>query len=69
MAANEIKANNTLRIIALSTTDNLIKNLALETLGETESEVYEELAGTCYSEQLDDLRSAVKAQYSTVRHS
>lgn len=66
MQREDVKARNTLRLIALSTTDNLIKKLAFDVLNETEQEVKSELSKTCYANDLDELREAIQAQYQTV---
>lgn len=62
MATNETKANNALRLIALSTTDPAVAFLALDVLEETESEARTELSKTCYAGQMDNLRQAVLTQ-------
>ncbi len=65
MATNEVKANNALRLIALSTTDSAIALLALDVLEESESEAKSELNKTCYADQIDNLRAAVLTQNSS----
>lgn len=67
MATNEIKANNALRLIALSTTDSAVALLALDVLEESESEAKSELSKTCYADQIDNLRAAVLVQNESSR--
>lgn len=62
MATNDVKANNALRLIALSTTDTAIKLLALDVLKESESDAKHELSKTCYADQINNLRAAVLFQ-------
>ncbi len=64
MATNEIKANNALRLIALSTTDSSIAVLCLDVLEESKGEAKSKLSETCYADQMEDLRAAVLAQFS-----
>lgn len=59
-SANEIRAYNTLRLIALSTSDPLSRTVALDVLGESEDQARHELSQTCWVEDMDNLREAVE---------
>ena len=60
---------NTLRVIALSTTDVVVRECGLDVLEETESEALSALAQTCWAEDLDRLRGALKDNLEHSAHS
>lgn len=62
---NDISAHNTLRIIALSTSDTLAHTIALDVLGESEDQARHELSQTCWVEDMDNLREAVETNFQT----
>lgn len=62
-SANEIRAYNTLRLIALSTNDSLARTVALDVLGESEDQARYELSQTCWVEGMDNLREAAEANF------
>lgn len=57
--SSEDQIRNTLRVVALATTDPVSRECCLDTLEETESEVRLALAKTCWGEDLDRLRAAM----------
>ena len=59
----EIQICNTLRIIALTTTDELTKAVAFSILCESEDQVKNELAKTCWADDLGSLRESLASQY------
>lgn len=59
----EIQVCNTLRIIALATTDALVRTVAFSILCESEEQVKSELAKTCWADDLDSLRESLANQY------
>jgi hypothetical protein len=65
MDAGHIQANNALRLIALTTTDDIAKKLALDVLNESENEAREQIGQTCYEEDMSDLRGALETQYKS----
>ena len=67
MSAKEIQQRNTLRLIALSTTDHLIKLMALSVLEESEDQVIFEISKTCWNEDLPNLRSEVLEQFGVLK--
>lgn len=60
---NLIAALNTLRVVALSTNDQLIRTLCLDSLNETEVEIKEKLSKTCYGGTIDKIRVELQNQY------
>lgn len=63
MNASEIRAYNTLRAIALSTSDPLARSIALGVLGESAAQAREALSLTCLGDDLESLRAALERQY------
>lgn len=59
MNHNTILEKNRLRLIALTTTDDLVKSFALGALNENEVLARYELSQTCWADKLGDLRSAI----------
>lgn len=57
--SSEDQIRNTLRVVALATTDPVSRECCLNILEETESEVRSALAKTCWVEDLDRLREAL----------
>lgn len=53
------QAKNTLRLIAGATTDVEVRKLALDALGETQSDIQNELSKTCFKNDLGSLREAL----------
>ena len=53
------KLQNTLRLIALSTSDDLAKALCLDVLEESEAECKEQIKQTCWVDSADDLRAGI----------
>lgn len=60
MNTNKTLDKNRLRLIALTTTDELVKNFALGALNENEVLARYELSQTCWADNLGDLRSAMQ---------
>jgi hypothetical protein len=56
---NIIAAKNTLRLIALATTDVETKKLALSVLVESESTAKAEMSKTCFADDIVNLREAM----------
>lgn len=61
--ASDIRAHNTLRLIALSTSDPLSRTVALDVLDESEDQARQELSQTCWIDDMDNLREAVETNF------
>ena len=57
------KALNTLRLVALATDDELVSKLCLDVLDESANTAKNELAKTCWGNDIDDLRKALDKSF------
>lgn len=55
-------AENMLRLIALTTTDELAKVVALNVLEESDTEAKNALVNTCWGEDIDSLRECAEKE-------
>lgn len=64
----EVRSDNALRLVALTTTDLLAKTISLSILEETEDEARVKLSNTCWQDDMNHLRESAEQDYGLQKH-